>query len=273
MRASLASNGRISSRIQDVDFITAMSALMALTSRSHLPKLAPNSLNNRILIALACATLLTLAACTRAPQQAMAQLPPFKPSASIQDLMTAIVDPSADALWEAVGSETTSRGIEENSRAPSRNGWPCGAMRLRSVVQPSDLPRLHHRRARHLEPATVNFAGRQLHGAPKTIVNTGVDYARPLGRYLGRVFVNNAYRSGTHLASNQSALTYRRAYSLTDGGISFGTPDGKYELSLVGKNLFDKQYATGAGSFGSSGAVTSQPGYDRTFAAVFRAKL
>ena len=104
-------------------------------------------------------------------------------------------------------------------------------------------------------------------------LNAGFDYSRPVGRYLARFFVNNAYRSGTHLAASESDFAYPRAYSLTDAGISFGTRDGKYDLSLVAKNLFDKQYATGAGTFSGSGAVTLQPGYDRTFAAVFRTKL
>ena len=122
-------------------------------------------------------------------------------------------------------------------------------------------------------PILVNFAGRQLHGAPKVIVNTGFDYAHPVGRYQARVFLNESYRSGAYLAANQSENTWQRAYSLVDGGISIGTRDGRYELSLVGKNLLDKAYATGAGTFSGSGAVTSQPGYDRTFAAVFRAKL
>ncbi|SHH08249.1 TonB-dependent receptor [Massilia sp. CF038] len=119
----------------------------------------------------------------------------------------------------------------------------------------------------------VNFAGRQLHGAPKVIVNAGFDYAHPIGSYLGRVFVNNAYRSGTYLAANQSENTYQAAYSLLDAGLTFGTRDGRYELSVVGKNLTDKDYATGAGTYSGSGAITVQPGYDRTFAVVFRAKL
>jgi iron complex outermembrane recepter protein len=119
----------------------------------------------------------------------------------------------------------------------------------------------------------VNFAGRQLHGAPKVIVNAGLDYSHPVGRYLGRVYVNNSYRSATYLAANQSENTRQAAYSLLDGGITFGTRDGRYELSLVGKTLLDKEYATGAGTFSGSGAVTLQPGYDRTFGAVFRAKL
>jgi iron complex outermembrane receptor protein len=119
----------------------------------------------------------------------------------------------------------------------------------------------------------VNFAGRQLHGAPKVIVNAGFDYAHPIGNYLGRVFLNNSYRSATYPAANQSENTFQAAYSLVDAGITFGSRDGRYELSLVGKNLTDKDYATGAGSYSGSGAVTVQPGYDQTFAVVFRAKL
>ncbi|HEY0063564.1 MAG TPA: TonB-dependent receptor [Telluria sp.] len=119
----------------------------------------------------------------------------------------------------------------------------------------------------------INFAGRQLHGAPKVIVNAGFDYAHPIGSYLGRLFLNNSYRSGTYLAANQSENTYQAAYSLLDAGLTFSTRDGRYELSVVGKNLSDKDYATGAGTYSGSGAITVQPGYDRTFAVVFRAKL
>ncbi|MDB5906234.1 MAG: TonB-dependent receptor [Massilia sp.] len=119
----------------------------------------------------------------------------------------------------------------------------------------------------------VNFAGRQLHGAPKVIVNAGIDYRHPVGRYLGRVFINDSFRSSTYLASNQSEYTLQRAYSLVDAGISFGSLDSRYELSLVAKNLLDKAYSTGAATFSSSGAVTTQPGYDRTFAVVFRSRL
>jgi len=62
---------------------------------------------------LALSTVLSISSCTRAPQQASAALPPFTPAASIQDLMASIVDPSADALWESVSTETTAKGIEE----------------------------------------------------------------------------------------------------------------------------------------------------------------
>lgn len=70
-------------------------------------------MQKRLQSALAGAVLVALPACAPAPQQTLPQQPPFKPSASIQDLMSAIIDPSADALWAAVSSEMTSKGIEE----------------------------------------------------------------------------------------------------------------------------------------------------------------
>ena len=67
-------------------------------------------MNKTAQFSLAVATVIVLSACSRAPQQTR---PAFKPAASIQDLMTAIVDPSADALWESVSTETSAKGTEE----------------------------------------------------------------------------------------------------------------------------------------------------------------
>lgn len=120
----------------------------------------------------------------------------------------------------------------------------------------------------------VNYAGRQLHGAPKIILNTGFDYSQPIGGgYKLRLYANNGYRSGSYLNSNLSEYTYQKAYSLLDGGLGVGTQDGKYEVSLVGQNLLDKEYATGRGTYSSSGAVTYQPGWGRSLGLVFRAKF
>ena len=60
------------------------------------------------------ACLLTLSACTKSPEAPVAvpdKPAPFKSSASIQELMQAIIDPSADALWESVSSTTTTKGV------------------------------------------------------------------------------------------------------------------------------------------------------------------
>lgn len=62
--------------------------------------------------ALTAILILALGGCTKPPQQTVA-IPTYQPTASIQDLMVAIIDPSADALWESVSSETTEKGLEE----------------------------------------------------------------------------------------------------------------------------------------------------------------
>jgi hypothetical protein len=74
------------------------------------------------------AIIVTLSACT--PKAS----PPPAPSAndwSIQELMTSVVDPSADALWEAVSSETTASGIVEHQ---PRTDAEWGAVRRHALV-------------------------------------------------------------------------------------------------------------------------------------------
>jgi iron complex outermembrane receptor protein len=119
----------------------------------------------------------------------------------------------------------------------------------------------------------VNFAGRQLHGAPKITLNAGVDASHAIGPYVLHAWLNEAFRSGAYLAANQSANTWQGSYALLDGGIGLTTANGRYELALTGRNLADKYYVTGAGTFSGSAAVTAQPGYGRTLALVLRAKL
>lgn len=120
----------------------------------------------------------------------------------------------------------------------------------------------------------ADYSGRQLHGAPKITLNYGFDYSKPIiAGYKAHFYLNNSYRSGTYLASSQSRYTYQDAYNITDGGIGIGKDNDKFELSLFAKNIFDTHYATGNGTYSSSGAVTEQPGYGRTLGLVFRTKL
>lgn len=57
--------------------------------------------------------------------------PPFAITASIQDLMVSEVDPSADYLWESVGTIVTASGTEER-RPRTDEEWQ--AVRVRAVT-------------------------------------------------------------------------------------------------------------------------------------------
>jgi hypothetical protein len=65
----------------------------------------------RVFVASVCAVLLAGCAQNAAPPAPTA---PFQPSASIQELMQSIVDPSADALWDAISTEVGPNGTEEH---------------------------------------------------------------------------------------------------------------------------------------------------------------
>ncbi len=120
----------------------------------------------------------------------------------------------------------------------------------------------------------ADYSGKQLHGAPKVILNYGVDYSKAFGAgYALHLFLNNSYRSKTYLAANLSENTLQKAYNIVDGGIGIEKDQGKYELTLAVKNLLDEHYATGKATYSGTTAVTEQPGYERAFSLAFRAKL
>jgi hypothetical protein len=54
------------------------------------------------------ATLALITGC--GPQTPAPAASPFKPTATIQDIMTSIVDPAADFIWDAVSTEVTKSG-------------------------------------------------------------------------------------------------------------------------------------------------------------------
>ena len=71
-------------------------------------------------VALA-ATVLTSCA-TDAPAPSAPPLPGFQPTASVEDIMRSMVDPSADAIWDAVVTTVTEAGVEE-VRPQTEEDW------------------------------------------------------------------------------------------------------------------------------------------------------
>lgn len=71
-------------------------------------------MQRKIMVAMAAALLLGLAACGQEPTTATAPAAesPFKPVATIQDIMDTMVDPPADYLWASTGFVATAKGIE-----------------------------------------------------------------------------------------------------------------------------------------------------------------
>ena len=111
-------------------------------------------------------------------------------------------------------------------------------------------------RAFNCNPTTLTAAqlttclahnGKPLPFAPKHKFNIGADYALPLGDALPfdvRLGTQLSYTSRINFDLDQTPLAQQAPYALLDANITFASKDGKYQVSLIGKNLTDKYYTS-----------------------------
>lgn len=101
---------------------------------------------------------LALSACTRAPeapQPRSSPAPALRASASIQDVMNAIVEPSAEVLWNAVSSEVSAAGVEE--RQPrSDDEWQAVRHHAIALQEAADLLLVRGRAVAHPGKVTAD---------------------------------------------------------------------------------------------------------------------
>jgi cytochrome c556 len=63
---------------------------------------------------------------------------PFKPEASLQEIMQSIIDPNIDAVWNAVATVSTAEGIDE--KRPQRDeDWQAVRQHALTVLEASNL--------------------------------------------------------------------------------------------------------------------------------------
>jgi len=126
------------------------------------------------------------------------------------------------------------------------------------------------------EIATTQYfdlKGQQVTGVPKLTLSYGLNYNVPLGGFLGRITLSNAFRSGYYQNDNHAAFTWQDAYNVTNLGVGFGAEDRRWELSLLVRNLFDAEFYTSASTWSNSAAQSVTWGAPRTLIASFRSRL
>lgn len=119
-----------------------------------------------------------------------------------------------------------------------------------------------------------DFTGRQVANAPRITANLGLDYKHPLGNgALAHLFINEVFRSRANLSTTLSAYTWQGAYNVVNGGIGVILPDGKTEIDLIAKNLFDKRYAVNLGQYSNAAGVSEFYGDPRYIGISLRTKF
>src|SRR5688572_2359037 len=124
---------------------------------------------------------LAAAGCNRRQEQA----PPsqFRPTATIKDIMTSIIDPEADVLWNSVATIVSVKGTEE--RAP-RTDDEWAAVR-RSAVQLVEATNLLRVPGRHVARPGEKSENPRIELQPETIQKMIVDDPASWGALVDRL--------------------------------------------------------------------------------------
>jgi hypothetical protein len=84
----------------------------------------------------------------------------------------------------------------------------------------------------------VSYNGKVLPGAAKFSGDLGADYRLPVfGNKVAHIGFDTLYRSTSNLDTTLSAYSWVPGNSITDAHLGFGREDGKFDVSLVVKNL------------------------------------
>jgi iron complex outermembrane receptor protein len=117
-------------------------------------------------------------------------------------------------------------------------------------------------------------SGKRLSGASDFSLSVGADYRAPLSQGLvWHTFINNAYRSEYNASPTLSSYGVQSGFSLLDAGIGIGPANGSYDISLVGKNLLNKQYLISVSDFTGTNPFRAASGTPRFIGITLRAKL
>jgi iron complex outermembrane receptor protein len=103
-------------------------------------------------------------------------------------------------------------------------------------------------------PSAQNLTGNQLPNAPKFNAVLGADYAQPLAR--GDVVdfsVSATYRSHQFFESNNNPLVAQRGYWLLDARLSYTSPNKKWDVAVLGRNLSGQEYLNFSNDLSASG--------------------
>ena len=93
---------------------------------------------------------------------------------------------------------------------------------------------------------TINATGQPLPNAPRLSYNVVSTYAHDIDEnYRASISVNWTYRSKVNFATTGDPFTIQQGYGLFGSVIAFGPEDGRWNLSLYGRNLLDRRFASG----------------------------
>ncbi|MDB5706771.1 MAG: TonB-dependent receptor [Sphingomonas bacterium] len=121
--------------------------------------------------------------------------------------------------------------------------------------------------------ASTDLSGKPLAGVPKWAFTAGGDFTQPLGgstELYGHA--DYSWRSSFYTAVSDSRYSLVPSYGVGNARIGVRLDDGRYDLSVWAKNLFDKDYFQTL-TIAATGLITANLGDPRTVGATFRVRI
>jgi iron complex outermembrane recepter protein len=119
----------------------------------------------------------------------------------------------------------------------------------------------------------IDRNGEQIANVPKVVVNYGFNYQTPIAGYLGRVTLQNTYKSGSYFNDNHAEFTWQKAYNITNLGLALGSLNKKWEAQLNVRNLLDTDYAIRRTTFTSTAGQSVEIGAPRYWSLTLKYSL
>ncbi len=125
-------------------------------------------------------------------------------------------------------------------------------------------------------PAGCDLTGERVGGSSDFTLAFGFDFRQPLSIWSGAElhgFANNSYRSSLNVSPSLSAYGHQDGYSVLDAGIGLKLAGGRYDISLLAKNLLDERYLISVSDLSSSGLSRAAIGLPRYVGLTFRTRF
>jgi len=194
---------------------------------------------------------------------------------NIQDYQSNIVDASVipARIYIANVGKVRSKGVEVDLSAQVLYGLTLtasGTYNPAKYVSYTNAQCPFEQRAPG-QPTVCDLSGQQLPAAPRYAASVGGTYQAALNeRITGFIGADYNYRSGYFSSYNNSRYSRVDGFGLVNGHIGIKQPDGGWELSVWGRNIFNEVTFYSKGIADVGGRLSGLLGDPRTWGATAR---
>jgi len=165
-----------------------------------------------------------------------------------------------------------SRGVEIDARATPTEGL---TLTFAGTFNDATYQNYTNAPAQYLNSylGVVDLSGQRAAGTPKWSLSGSAEYVRTVGSAELYVGADASYRSTFNATVNLDPFAQIPGYALFGAHLGLRDPDGRWDVSLWARNLFDKDFLNTASVSAQYGVTLVSLGEPRLFGVTLRTRL